>query len=129
MKKNAELKKLTGFDHWPLTAAETKALKVAHGRQMAAVAETVVASPELQAVQDEVGAEIALAKQLHSIRQRAGLTQKDVAARMGSSQSRVAAIESGRVNATVGSILRYASACGQHVQLRIVPERRQAVHS
>ncbi|OWV08888.1 transcriptional regulator [Micromonospora wenchangensis] len=58
------------------------------------------------------------ATRLREVRERRGLSQKDVAERMDVSQPRVAAIEKGEVPATeVGTIQRYVSALGGKLEL------------
>lgn len=49
-----------------------------------------------------------------------GLTQADVARRMGTTQSAVSDVETGRAEPAVGTLARYATAVGLH--LRIVLE-------
>jgi DNA-binding XRE family transcriptional regulator len=55
-------------------------------------------------------------------RERLGLTQTAVAARMGTSQSSVARIEAGEVDARLSTIDRYAAAIGHKVVWQLVPE-------
>lgn len=52
-------------------------------------------------------------------RQTAGLSQSDVAARMGTSQSAVARLEAGGVDARLSTLERYAAAVGQRLELRL----------
>lgn len=58
------------------------------------------------------------ATRLREMRERRGLTQRDVADRMHVSQPRVAAIEKGEVPTTeVGTIERYVSALGGKLEI------------
>ena len=64
--------------------------------------------------------------ELAGARRAAGLSQTEVAARMGTSQSVVARLESGVVDARLSTLQRYAAAVGQELELGIRrPEQRQ----
>jgi transcriptional regulator with XRE-family HTH domain len=63
----------------------------------------------------------ALLDPLVARRVAAGLTQTEVAARMGTSQSSVARLESGAVDARLSTLERYAAVVG--AGLRIEPHR------
>lgn len=67
--------------------------------------------------------EFALAKELIAARGRAGLTQADVAARMGTTQSVVARIESGR-NPPTSRHWRSMRAVGMQLSVRLLPSER-----
>jgi transcriptional regulator with XRE-family HTH domain len=54
----------------------------------------------------------ALVRELAAQRQLAGLSQTEVAARMGTSQSAVARLESGEADARASTLERYAAAIG-----------------
>ena len=56
--------------------------------------------------------EYAIARELIAARARAGLTQADVAQRMGTTQSTVARLEAGRSAPSLRSLQRYAHAGG-----------------
>jgi len=60
-----------------------------------------------------------LAETLVARRVKLGLTQTEVAARMGRSQSAVARIESGDADVRVSTIERYAAALGHELQWRL----------
>jgi transcriptional regulator with XRE-family HTH domain len=68
--------------------------------------------------------EFALAKELIAARGRAGLTQADVAARMGTTQSVVARIESGRNPPNLKTLEKYARAVGMQLSIRLLPSER-----
>lgn len=61
----------------------------------------------------------ALARALTERRVELGLTQTDVAARMGTSQSAVARIEAGHLDVRMSTIERYAEAVGHVVSWRL----------
>ena len=60
-----------------------------------------------------------LLRALGSRREELGLTQTAVAAVMGTSQSAVARLESGDVDAKLSTLERYAAALGQRAEWRI----------
>ena len=57
----------------------------------------------------------ALAEELVSARLEAGLSQTEVAARMGTSQSAVARLESGDADIRLSTLERYATAVGRRL--------------
>ncbi len=80
-------------------------------------------SPDEGAVFDQAHAAAGLAMELAEIvyraREAAGLTQTELARRMGTTQSAIAAIESGACTPTVELLERLARACGQRLTISI----------
>lgn len=70
---------------------------------------------------EELGPEFAVAKSLIEARKDAGFTQAELAARMKTTQSAVARMESGRVPPSIRTLERVARATG--TRLRILFER------
>lgn len=64
--------------------------------------------------------EFEVARELIAARARVGLTQADVAERMGTTQSVVARIESGRRQPSMRTVQRYAQAIGCRAVVRLV---------
>lgn len=64
-----------------------------------------------------------LTSELVSLRVELGLTQSEVAIRMGTSQSAVARLESGALDARLSTIERYAAAIGQTIDWRLEEDR------
>ena len=60
-----------------------------------------------------------LAGELVRLRTAAGLSQTEVAARMGTSQSAVARLESGQADLRLSSLERYAAALGRTIDWRL----------
>ena len=60
-----------------------------------------------------------LVRELAAQRQAAGLSQTEVAARMGTSQSAVARLESGDVDVRASTLERYAAAVGGEISWRL----------
>lgn len=72
---------------------------------------------------DEVSAafnlEYAIAKELQQARKSAQLSQKEVAERMGTTQSVISRIEHG-YNVSINTLEKYAHACGKHVEFHVI---------
>ncbi|MBB3086965.1 helix-turn-helix domain-containing protein [Geodermatophilus sabuli] len=62
-----------------------------------------------------------LIEDLVRLRQESELSQTDVAARMGTSQSAVARLESGGLDARLSTLERYAAALGRTVDWQVRP--------
>jgi DNA-binding XRE family transcriptional regulator len=62
---------------------------------------------------------------LASARNRAGLTQAELAAKLGTSQSQIARVESGRHLPSLRMVERYARALGCEIRIELVPLRRR----
>jgi transcriptional regulator with XRE-family HTH domain len=77
-----------------------------------------------RAAHEALEPEFALAEELIAARGRAGLTQADVAARMGTTQSVVARIESGRAPPNLKTLEKYARAVGMRLSVRLMPGER-----
>lgn len=77
--------------------------------------------PDYRKAYEELGPEFAVAKSLIEARKDAGFTQAELAARMKTTQSAVARMESGRVPPSIRTLERVARATG--TRLRIHFER------
>jgi len=60
-----------------------------------------------------------LVRELAAQRQASGLSQTEVAARMGTSQSAVARLESGAVDVRASTLERYAAAVGGEISWKL----------
>ena len=72
---------------------------------------------------DEVNEQLShmqLVMELHKARKEAGLTQEELAKRMGTKQSYIAAIERGRKNVSYSTIARFAHACGKRIAITLL---------
>ena len=63
--------------------------------------------------------------ELAGARRAAGLSQTEVAARMGTSQSVVARLESGAIDARLSTLQRYAAAVGWELELGVRPRTQE----
>src|SRR5260221_4366153 len=64
-----------------------------------------------------------LARQLRDARERAGLTQGELAARAGTKQPNIARLESGRVVPRLALLQKIARALGRRLDVRLVGAR------
>lgn len=74
--------------------------------------------PAFKAAYDALEEEYALIRELLDARTRAKLTQAQVARRMGTSQSAVARMESGRAP-SMASLRKYAKATGSKIEIKL----------
>lgn len=84
-----------------------------------------LARADVQAEYDRIGEEFAFLDEFLKARAEAGITQADVAQRIGTTQSAIARLESGRGkhSPSLATLRRYASALGYRLELRLVKER------
>jgi ribosome-binding protein aMBF1 (putative translation factor) len=76
--------------------------------------------PEFVKEYEALEPEFRLAKQLIGARANSGLSQQEIADKMGTSQSTVARLESGH-KPSIRSLERYASAVDMKVEINLVP--------
>jgi ribosome-binding protein aMBF1 (putative translation factor) len=80
----------------------------------------MLADYEVHASYDSMEDEFGLARELIAARVRAGLTQAELAARMGTTQSVVARLESGAQLPSVKTLLRFAKATGARPVIKLL---------
>ncbi|AXS82894.1 MULTISPECIES: helix-turn-helix domain-containing protein [Marinobacter] len=80
--------------------------------------------PEVRQEYDALEEEFSLIDQLISMRTKAGLTQEDVAKKLGTNKSNISRLERGRSNPSWGTLSKYAAACGFRVKLEAVEDDR-----
>src|SRR5437763_2471990 len=80
--------------------------------------------PVLPGIKDMAARRRALAADLVARRQRLGLSQTEVAARMRTSQSAVARLESGDADVRLSTLERYAAALGHHLDWTLKERKR-----
>lgn len=76
-------------------------------------------NPQTRAEYEALGAEYETARELIAARGLAGLTQSEVAQRMGTTQSVIARLESGKQAPSLRTVQRYARAVGARAVVRI----------
>ena len=81
-----------------------------------------LARPGVKREYDQLAEEFEFLDEILNARASAGLTQADVAARIGTTQSAVARLESpvGKHSPSLATLQRYASALGYRLQVRLV---------
>lgn len=69
-------------------------------------------NPEVKAEYDALESEFNIINTLLEMRSKAGLTQSEVAQRMGTQKNNVSRLEAGKGNPTIKTLENYAKACG-----------------
>ncbi len=79
----------------------------------------LLADVDTRAAYDALAEEFDIARELVAARSRAGLTQAEVAARMGTTQSVIARLEGGSRQPSMRTVQRYAQAIGCRAVVRL----------
>jgi len=79
----------------------------------------LLADPEVKAAYDALAPEYEIAAELIRARMRAGLSQAELAERMGTSQSTITRLESGTSLPSTKTLWRVAKATGSKVEVKI----------
>lgn len=79
----------------------------------------LLANPGVKREYDALAPEFEIAAELLRARMRAGLSQAELAKRMGTSQSAIARLESGQTLPSTKTLLRFAEATRSKVELRL----------
>lgn len=90
------------------------------GKRVSDIKAELLAKQAVREAYDEMAEEFGLAAALIDARSQAGLSQAAVAARMGTTQSVVARMESGRTLPSSRSLQRYADATGSRLKISFV---------
>src|SRR5437763_13995510 len=94
-----------------------------------ALVRKMLKQPGVKAEYDAQAEEFALLDELLKARRQAGLTQAEVAARMGTKPPAVARLEAGggsrRHSPTVATLRKYAQAVGCRLEIRLRPRNRR----
>ena len=83
----------------------------------------MLSDPEVKAEYDKLEEEFALLDEILAARKAAGLTQEQIAERMGTRQSSIARLETGLTCGNLPSMTmlkKYAAAVGKKLQIRFV---------
>lgn len=85
-----------------------------------------LARPEVRKAYNDLAEEFAFLDEVLKARVAAGLTQAEVAARVGTTQSAIARLESAapRHSPSVATLQRYARALGYRLEVRLVKDPR-----
>lgn len=79
----------------------------------------LLANPKMKGEYDALAPEFEIAAELIKARRRAGLSQAELAARMGTSQSTIARLESGQTLPSTKTLLRFAKATDSKIHVRL----------
>ena len=81
--------------------------------------------PEVRKAYDELAEEFSFIDEVLKARAASGLTQAELAARVGTTQSAIARLESGtpKHSPSIVTLQRYARAMGYRVEVKLVKER------
>ena len=84
--------------------------------------------PEVKAEYDKLEEEFALLDEFLKARAAAGLSQAEIAQRMGTTQSAIARLESGhgKPSPSLATLRKYAKALGCRLDLRLIKEKSGA---
>ena len=75
---------------------------------------------EIHAAYAEADAEYRVIEAMIRARAEAGLTQAELAARVGTTQSAIARLEGGRVSPSLATLRKYAAALGKRLKVEMV---------
>jgi len=89
-------------------------------RSFEASRKKMLADPEVQASYDALKNEFDLARELIAARVRAGLSQAELADKMGTTQSVIARLESGTRLPSVKTLMRFAKATHSRPVIRLL---------
>lgn len=85
------------------------------------IRDRLLTDPEVKAEYDRLGPVYELVGAMIEARHEAGLTQAQVAERMGTKQSVVARLENAHHMPSLDLVTRYAAAIGRRVDIHLVP--------
>ena len=88
-------------------------------KALARIKSDMLAAPDVRVAYDALADEFIIARELIAARARAGLSQAEVAQRMGTTQSVVARLESGKRPPSLRTVQRFAQAVGARAVVRI----------
>jgi len=81
----------------------------------------LLADPEVRTEYDALEAEFSLRRAIVQLRNSTGLSQRAVAETLGTYQSALSRLESGRTNVTIGYLAKVANALDSDLELCFVP--------
>jgi len=75
-------------------------------------------NPKIKAEYDKLQPEFALIQAVIDVRVKKGVTQKELAQRIGTKQSVISRLESGRANPSVAFLMKLAQALNSHLEIK-----------
>lgn len=80
-------------------------------------------NPKIKAEYDKLQPEFALIQAVIDARVKKGVTQEELAKRIGTKQSVISRLESGRANPSVAFLKKLAQALNSHLEIKFAPTR------
>lgn len=80
-------------------------------------------NPKIKAEYDKLQPEFALIQAVIDARVKKGVTQEELAKRIGTKQSVISRLESGRANPSVAFLKKLAQALNSHLEIKFAPSR------
>lgn len=77
-------------------------------------------NPKIRAEYERLQPEFALINEVLRARSEKGITQKDLAERVGTKQSVISRLEAGRANPSVAFLKKLAQALNSHLEIRFI---------
>jgi len=90
--------------------------------KIAELKKRLMSNPEFRAEYQKADAEFAVIEALVKARMNAGLTQTELARRIGTTQSAIARLEGGGTSPSLATLRRYAEATGTKLQVSLVAD-------
>lgn len=79
-------------------------------------------NPEFKAAYDRLQPEFAVINAIIEARREKGVTQKELAVKVGTKQSVISRLESGRANPSVGFLKKLAEALNSHLEIKFTKQ-------
>lgn len=80
-------------------------------------------NPKIKTEYDKLQPEFALIQAVIDARVKTGVTQEELAKRIGTKQSVISRLESGRANPSVAFLKKLAQALNSHLEIKFAPSR------
>ena len=88
--------------------------------KLAELKKQLMKNPEVRQEYDKVDVEYTLIEEMIRARMKAHLSQAELATKIGTTQSAIARLESGRVSPSLTTLRRYAEATGRQLKVGFV---------
>lgn len=79
-------------------------------------------NPKIKAEYDKLQPEFAMIQAVIDVRMKKGVTQKELAQKIGTKQSVISRLESGRANPSVGFLKKLAQALNSHLEIKFISQ-------
>jgi len=79
----------------------------------------ILKNPKVKKSYDDLGLEFSIIRQILDKRMRRGISQKDLAKKIGTGQSAISRLESGKYNPTISFLKKISEALGSKLEIKI----------